>query len=555
MNTYKISATSNILETNKCWETLKKTFSLKFLNYGDLVSGLFSKNDHGLIIIIFLEDLLQNIKSDYNTLKNNQENFFRLIKERAKNSSEPIIICFGSNQSQSVIELVKSDTNEKIFYEWFLQELKNIRDTSNVVYLLNINDIFYQYGARKMFSERNWYYSRCRLSLEGLEIFTDNLIKIINRIVNPAKKVLVLDCDNTIWGGVVGEDGIEGLVLGQDGLGQAFVDFQKEIVNLVEKGLIVVLSSKNNENDVWDVFDNHGSMILKRDHIVMAKINWDEKANNILEISKDLDLNIDSFVFWDDNPLERDKMRKLVPNVVTIEIPKNVFEWHRFLRNLDFFSKFKVLYEDKNKTEQYRSRAVFNSGVRTTKDIKAYLSSLNLLPVLLPISNTNIARAEQLCQKTNQFNLSVKRHSASGLLIMDKDPNYNIFLVNFSDLYGDHGIIALVCLSNVIKDFVYLDTFLMSCRILGRHLEAWILNQVKEYALDQGKKMIVADFYDTGKNKIAKDFLKIYGFKKVTESSTTALSIKKANLSFKGRGYFLQLTGNEIPNIDIYSSD
>ena len=169
-----------------------------------------------------------------------------------------------------------------------------------------------------MYSQRNWYFSRCRVSIDGLKALTDTLALILNRMREPASKVIALDCDNTIWGGVVGEDGLKNLILGQDGIGQAFIDFQKEIVRLSNNGLIVVLVSKNNEEDVWKVFDEHNEMILKRENIVIAKINWEEKAHNIEQIASELDLDINSFVFWDDNPLERDKMKTLMPQVLTL---------------------------------------------------------------------------------------------------------------------------------------------------------------------------------------------------------------------------------------------
>ena len=553
MTKYKISASSNLLETNKCWEPLQKTCNLNFESYGDITSSLFSDDSDGLIIVIFLEDLLQNIKGNYDEFKRNQIHYLKRIEKKAKISSKPIIICFGNNYFHSIIETAKTDTNYKKFYDWLLQELKILRDNLELVYLINLNDIFYQHGADKMFSERNWYFSRCRLSLKGMEVLSDNLNRIIARTINPAKKVLVLDCDNTIWGGVVGEEGVAGLVLGQDGLGQAFVDFQKEIVRQAEKGVIIVLSSKNNEEDVWEVFNNHDAMVLKREHITTSQINWKEKSDNIIQISNDLDLNIDSFVFWDDNPLERDKMKTLAPKVLTVEVPKNVLEWPKILRNLDSFAKFKILDEDKKKTEQYKSRAAFNNDLKKTKDLKSYLSSLNLSPVLLPLSDSNITRAEQMCLKTNQFNLSVKRYSAGDLLTMHKDPNNYIFLINFSDNYGDHGIVALVCLQSLTKDIIFLDTFLMSCRVLGRHLEAWILNQIKQYALNNGKKFIFTNFNDTGRNKIALEFLTTYGFKKQEENTFIDLSVDRPKLDLTGYGYLLSLTELEIPNLDIYT--
>ena len=192
-----------------------------------------------------------------------------------------------------------------------MNELSILRDNYKSIYLLDLNEIFYPFGSKEIFSDRNWYFARCRLSVKGLNILTDALLQVINRFSNAASKVLVLDCDNTLWGGIVGEDGLQGIILGQDGIGTDYVVFQKEIVKLENNGIIIVLASKNNEKDVWEVFDQHSDMYLKREHIVTSKINWNEKAFNLQEVAKELDLGLDSFVFWDDNPLERDKMKTL----------------------------------------------------------------------------------------------------------------------------------------------------------------------------------------------------------------------------------------------------
>lgn len=549
---FKVISTSNLLATNKCWQTLKEKFDLSFGEYGNVTSALFSGPDYGLIIVIFLEDLVQGITFEKTEIRESQTIFIESIKEKAKASTKPIIICFGSNLNQSVIEGVKGDTDLKKFHNWYVEQLNLLRDSFESIYFMNLGDTFYKYGAVNMFSQRNWYFGRCRLSIDGLEVITHKLALVIDRIKNSSKKVLVLDCDNTLWGGVIGEDGLGGLTLGQDGLGQAFIDFQKEIVRLSNKGVIIVLASKNNNEDVWKVFDNHDAMFLKREHIVATKVNWNEKADNLAQVASDLDLDADSFVFWDDNPLERDKMRTLMPEVLTVEVPKNVFEWPTILSSLDNFANFKVTTEDKTKTEQYRSRAEFSHDKRNVKDLKSFLFSLNLTPVSLSLSDTNIARAEQMCLKTNQFNLRTKRYTASELLNLHKENNDYVFLVRLSDVYGDHGIVALVCLRYLAEDIVFLDTFLMSCRVLGRHLEAWILDQIIKRALRNRNRYILTDFIDTGRNKIAREFLTTYGFECLENNKKVIPKILTACSELKGERYFIPTKNIEIPNLEIY---
>ena len=202
-------------------------------------------------------------------------------------------------------------------------------------------------GLNSCIDKRNWYFAHSYLSNHGIKIVASSLNKIIHRIYNPASKVLVLDCDNTLWGGVIGEDGINNIKIGQDGEGKIFEDFQKVIKNFITQGVIITILSKNNEHDVWNVFQSHTSMVLRKKDIVSWKIDWNEKYKNIKAIAKELDLGLDSFVFWDDNPIERDQMKRFVPEVVTVDVPDDISSWPDLLKNLDQFSKFNTTKEDK----------------------------------------------------------------------------------------------------------------------------------------------------------------------------------------------------------------
>ena len=374
----------------------------------------------------------------------------------------------------------------------------------------------------------------------------DSLRSSINSEIKSSKKAFA-------FVSLLAEDGLNGIVLGQDGLGQAFVDFQKECLRLSKEGVLLALASKNNEKDVWHVFENHPSMILKRGDILCSKINWSEKSTNLMEMSKELDLGIDSFVFWDDNPIERNKVRAVLPEVLTVEAPQHVIEWPSFTRDLNCFSKFKITSEDLNKSIQYKSRAAFVSDVNHVNDINSYLKSINLQPSKISICDANIARAEQMCKKTNQFNLRSKRYSASELQVQNSDSNMDMFMVNLKDNYGDHGIVGLVGLKFATKDICLIDTFLMSCRILGRHLEAWMLNEIVISAKQRGSKTLFVDFIESAKNVIAKDFLVNYGFKLI-KNENFVLSLSKGNASriLEGKLYQLSLNDTFIPNIEIY---
>lgn len=549
---FTLCASSNLLEPNACWNKLKDTCNLSFEIYGEFISPLLKKKDSGFIFVLFLEDLIDNINDTSEILQKKYISFIQGLEKIAISSDEPIIICIATNYDQNILSNIRQNSNIKNFCKWLMNELSILRDNYKSIYLLDLNEIFYPFGSKEIFSDRNWYFARCRLSVKGLNILTDALLQVINRFSNAASKVLVLDCDNTLWGGIVGEDGLQGIILGQDGMGTVYVDFQKEIVKLANNGIIIVLASKNNDKDVWEVFDQHSDMRLKREHIVTSKINWKEKAFNLQEVAKELDLGLDSFVFWDDNPLERDKMRNLLPQVLTVDVPNDIVKWPRLLRTINCFAKFNVTEEDKKKTNQYKSRAKFVNDLKGVDDIKTYLTSLNLSPETFPLNETNIARAEQLCVKTNQFNVRTKRHNAADLLNLKKENQDFVFLVKLGDKYGDHGIVSLVCLSRIDDDFIFLDTFLMSCRVLGRHLESWILSEIVKRIKKKNARFLIAEFVDTKRNSLALQFLNNYGFEKVIKGSDLSRKINSNKLDTKGTIHCLDINDLVIPNLEIY---
>lgn len=552
---FTVCASSNLLEPNACWNKLKDICKLSFESYGEFVSPLLKKNESGLILVLFIEDLMNNLDSTNESLQDKYNSFIQILEKRASLSNEPIIICFAKNYDQNILSNIKHNTNVNKFYTWFTNKLSILKENHKSIYLIDLNEIFYRFGSKEIFSDRNWYFARCRLSAKGLNILSESLLLVINRFSNAASKVLVLDCDNTLWGGIIGEDGIKGIILGQDGIGSAYVDFQKEIVRHANDGVIIVLASKNNDKDVWEVFDQHSGMYLKRDNVVTSKINWNEKAFNLKEVARELDLGLDSFVFWDDNPLERDKMKTLLPEVLTVDVPNDIVQWPRLLRTINCFAKFKITEDDRKKSSQYKSRAKFISDLKGVEDIKNYLTSLNLSPKTFSIDDTNIGRAEQLCIKTNQFNVRTKRHSVTDLQNLKKNNEDFVFLIKLSDQYGDHGIVSLVCLSIIEDNLIFLDTFLMSCRVLGRHLEAWILNEIIRRIKKKKARFLIAEFVNTNRNSLALEFLNTYGFKEVAKGSNLSKKIITSTLKTRGVIYSLDTKDLIIPNLEIYGVD
>ena len=416
---------------------------------------------------------------------------------------------------------------------------------------MNIDDLFSFHGLKNCFDERNYSLFRCRLSTLGLKLISEKLSEIIFRINNTNKKVLLLDCDNTLWGGVIGEDGLEGIQLGQDGVGLAYIEFQKAIKKIQENGIVLALVSKNNVDDVMNVLEKHKSMILKKSDIAAFKINWRDKSTNIRQLSKELFLGLDSFVFWDDKPIERDKIRNQISDIQVIEPNNDISYWSKQLLEYSGFSKFQITKEDYVKTKQYKSRSTFLERKRSTKNEIEYLKKIELKTKLISIKSDNISRAAQLTEKTNQFNFNTKRYKIAEIKKLQK--NNFCFLVELADVYGDHGIVSFFILQKT-KETLLVDLFLMSCRIMGRYLENWILNEIRKIAMKHKKKYILFEFIPTKSNKVlVSNFIKSNNLKKIEKKNIEKFEKQNINLENKSKTeYYILNTKQKIKNLEIY---
>ena len=557
-----ISGSSFLVPKNKAWHALGSLHTLDFAEYGNWSGTLLqSQPQDALAIVLFLDDLVDLRSKDEADARSLMGGLFTLLERRLGQAQAPTIVCFASGDEGHVIRSARAPGKAAVIHQWFLAEAQALASQHAQLYLVDLDRLIGNLGREAALDARNWYLAHCRLSGRGLAALSDALGKVLNRNRTAAAKVLVLDCDNTLWGGVVGEDGVEGLVLGQDGPGQAFVDFQAVAKGLSREGIILALASKNNEAEVWQVFDQHGAMVLQRSDIVAWKINWQEKAQNIRDMAAELELGLDSIVFWDDNPIERDKVRHVLPDVFTVDVPADVYPWPRLLANLDCFAKFSVTSDDLKKTEQYLSRARFVRDKTEVVDETTYLKSIQLKPLAQPLGPANITRAAQLCAKTNQYNLRTARHSADDLAALAQaNPDF-CFLTSLSDVYGDHGIVGLVCMRTLDADTVFLDTLLMSCRVLGRHLEAWMLRHALTVARQHGHRNLVGEFIPSKRNQVAARFFEDHGFVPLSQAdppgpaAAKALAgLRESSLAVDSRLYLMPTQHPPLPFQDIYDN-
>ncbi len=321
------------------------------------------------------------------------------------------------------------------------------------------------------------------------------------------KKCLILDLDNTLWGGVLGEDGVNGIQLGGEYPGKAYSYWQRALLQLSRSGIILALCSKNNESDVQEAWDSNPHMVLKREHFSAMRINWQDKATNINELASELNIGLDSMVFIDDNPAERELVKQLLPQVEVPEFPTKPYQLMPFFKQLvdQYFRIYTVTKEDLTKTEQYRSNALRRAEQSRFADLDQFLYSLDMQLDIIPADEHNLPRIAQMTQKTNQFNLTTHRYSEADVQ-QRLDQGWHIYCVRVSDRFGDSGITGAMFLQPEGEEEVKIDTLLLSCRILGKGIEDAFVKTVLNLMRLDGYRHLNADYIPTTKNGQTADF-------------------------------------------------
>ncbi|HSD64477.1 MAG TPA: HAD-IIIC family phosphatase, partial [Ignavibacteriaceae bacterium] len=320
-------------------------------------------------------------------------------------------------------------------------------------------------------------------------------------LINSGCKVIVLDCDNTLWKGICGEDGYDGIQITEN-----YKFLQNFLIEQFNSGKLICLCSKNNEEDIDSVFNNRQDMILKKDHIISARINWNSKSENLKSIISELNLSPDSFVFIDDNPVECAEVRINCPEVITLNLPRNENDIPSFLKNIWLFDIKGITQEDKKRTGYYKSDILRNQYKKTASTLKDFINGLNLKISVAEADESQLDRAAQLTFRTNQFNFTTIRRNESEIRTLINDENYHCLLTEVSDRFGDYGITGML-LYSVFNSRILVDTFLLSCRVLGKGVEYKILSELGKRALKENIKEIEIKFIPGGKNKPAFDFI------------------------------------------------
>ena len=377
--------------------------------------------------------------------------------------------------------------------------------------LFDMELLFRRHGEDTLISNALWYAGRMRFTARMFEVLGATIRQALAAHGQKSRKVLILDLDNTLWGGIVGELGPTGVALGEDGKGRCYRDFQRSLKALQKTGVLLAIASKNNAADVDEILDENPMMVLRREDFAAIYADWEPKAENIVKIAEALSLGTDSLVFIDDNPVERDAVRKFLPEVAVPDFPDRVEDLQTwFVREVApvHFGKYAITSEDEGKTEQYRANTA-RQELAASFDLDGYLRELDIECNIEVDPPAQLVRAAQMTQKTNQFNLTTRRYDVTDLARFIGSSEHAVLMLDYRDRFGDEGSVALA-----IVDLAEgrIDTFLTSCRVIGRKVEARLLDKAVEMCRDRGLHKVIGEYIPTRKNKMAASFYEDHGF-------------------------------------------
>jgi FkbH-like protein len=386
-------------------------------------------------------------------------------------------------------------------------------------YLLDCATLAEQVGTERWFDPIKWFSYKLPFSPECFEIYSDMLGRLLGSIRGKARKCLVLDLDNTVWGGVIGDDGVGGIELGQGSArGEAFLAVQQAALDLRERGIMLAVCSKNNDAVAREPFRDHPEMILRENHISVFQANWIDKAHNLQAIAKKLNIGLDALVLLDDNPAERAQLRAAFPDVAVPELPADPSWFPWFLTAPGYFEAVSFSTEDRLRVESYASDAQRAEVLAKALNLGDYLTSLEMRIRFAPFDIQNRRRISQLINKTNQFNLTTRRYTEAQVAQMENDDSIFTLQVRLEDRFGDLGLIAVVICRESAQTTHReweVDTWLMSCRVLGRRVEEAVLSKVVADAKARGVAYIIGTYIPSAKNKMVADHYRDLGFEQI----------------------------------------
>lgn len=495
----------------------------------DRGSGLYGFRPDLVLMMIRLEEVSPDFVEDYPSrtvaewqahLARSAEEIGRLAQTAAADLSAQVIVqnmSLGRGAYFGIFDPQRQDGQAQLVHE-FNRALASAASAPGV-FVWDFDGFVHAEGFEHLYDPKMWYVSRNPFKQSAYPALVADLLRYVRSALGRTKKCVVLDLDNTLWGGVAGEDGFEGIKLGDTYPGNCFKDFQRQLLRLYNRGILLAINSKNNEADAFRILDDHPDMVLRRRHFAAMRINWRDKATNLRELAAELNIGLDSFLFVDDNPAECELVRQQCPECDVVQVPSQPYLIPRIVFDFPEVENIHLTEEDRKKGEMYLAQAArkVHEEQFASSDLEGFLRSLELKVAIEPATPFSIPRVAQLTQKTNQMNMTTRRYTEARIQSFAGDPAYGVYAVSAKDRFGDHGIIGVLILQHE-GDSCLIDTFLLSCRVIGRGIEDTMVQFALEEARERGVGKLVGEFIPTPKNAPAAGFFERAGFAKEGET-------------------------------------
>jgi len=411
----------------------------------------------------------------------------------------------------------KADNGFRSFFHKINEKLAEVYRKSSQVYVVDLEAAAGKHGKSRCVDPKLYYRGSFVLSESFLPVVADEYMGYIKALKNLTRKCIVLDLDNVMWGGIIGEDGTEGIQLGNDSPGNAYKDFQRALLSYYNRGVLLAVNSKNNPEDALKAIREHPHMLLREKHFAATRINWQNKVQNMTELAKEVNIGLDSMVFIDDNPREREQMKQALPQVLVVDMPSSPFLYRQTLENLNEFSVLALTEEDKKRGEMYSARKRREDLRETISSVEDFLKSLEMKVVIRHVDDYSLPRIVRMVNKTNQFNLTTRRYTDAEVRKMkETEDEFEVYGLQVCDKFGDEGIVGVAIIRKEQKTWT-LDSFLLSCRVIGRKVETAFLARIVADAKEQGVSAIIGEYVTTQKNAPVKNFYSSHGFEELTQ--------------------------------------
>ena len=486
---------------------LELNFAISFAPYNQVFqqllnpSSLLNKNSGLNVLFIRVDDWLKEQKGlsdqqQVDFLNETYAEFIKAIKQVNESTVAPFLVTIIPLSPDSLLSNLVTDQIQSLN-----SDLKRVIKSMQRLNFFNLEEVVELYGVSELFDPKSDEVGHIPFTREGYAAVATYLVRKISALKGPGYKVIALDCDNTLWKGICGEVGAINVVIDEH-----FSQLQDFVLMKYNEGFLIVLCSKNNEDDVWEVFEKHSGMKLRREHIISHRINWDAKSQNLAAIAKELNVGIDSFIFIDDNEFEIEQMSANRPEVLSITLPEEPHTFSEFLNHIWAFDTFKITDEDRRRNKMYQVDKDRIAEQVNHSSVDDFLASLNIKVNMGELEDADLDRAVQLTLRTNQFNLNGIRKTSHDIRECISQKDSCGWIIEVSDRFGDYGIIGLILGHHVNAELI-IETFLLSCRILGRNVEEIILEWLRQYCIEQNLESIRMLFQKTAKNKPFEEFI------------------------------------------------